>query len=193
MVCRYDLKRGYLLINNKLLVPSDHDINEIGICSKCSGPLKSLSSHFKEKTALNPEEHLIVSSCTVCSSVFVNVYDEDWSWKSDTEPQLSEFTEDELNQLRQLQQQQHVQSDLLSESSSTKNKLFKIPIYSDIINTPDELNQIPTEQLEAVFSKAEIQALFQKANHEKYVRQYYHRAKKKYKDFEKIFGIRINI
>jgi len=66
-------------------------------------------------------------------------------------------------------------------------------VYTEIINTSENFKKIPAEQLKTVFSTAEIQAILQKANGEKTIRQYYHRAKKKYSKFEEIYGIKINI
>ncbi|WNY27042.1 hypothetical protein [Methanolapillus ohkumae] len=73
------------------------------------------------------------------------------------------------------------------------NRKYKIPVYSDIIESADDLRQIPDVQLKSVFSKAEIDAMMAKADGKKPVRQYFHRAKKKYKLFEEIFGIKIDI
>ncbi|MBZ3935901.1 hypothetical protein [Methanimicrococcus blatticola] len=79
------------------------------------------------------------------------------------------------------------------DQKDEKKDPFFIPVYSDIINTVEELNKIPREQLLTIFSKTEIDALIKRAGNEKYIRQYYHRAKKKYQKFEEIFGIKINI
>lgn len=174
MICRYDLRTGVLLFDEDLLLPADHDIDEIGVCTKCSGQLKSLSGHFKKDKMPASAEHIIVSACTVCSAVFVNIYDSNWSWINDAEPELVDLS---------------VLSDQKNETKTT----FFIPVYYDVINTAEELNKIPKEQLLTIFSKTEIEALFQKAGNEKYIRQYYHRAKKKYQKFEEIFGIKINI
>lgn len=176
MICRYDLQSGILLLDEDLLMPADHDIEEIGVCTKCTGQLKSLSGHFRKGKASDPDEQIIVSACTVCSTVFVNMYDSDWSWIRDAEPELTDlvFSPD-------------------SDQKDQSGKIFLIPVYSEIINTAEELNQIPKEQLLTIFSKTEIEALLQRAGNEKYVRQYYHRAKKKYQKFEDIFGIKLNI
>lgn len=55
------------------------------------------------------------------------------------------------------------------------------------------LDGIDKKKLEAVFTPAEITSMYAKARGEKYVRQYLYRARKKYTDFNDLFGIRINI
>ncbi|MDV0447110.1 hypothetical protein MsAg5_09840 [Methanosarcinaceae archaeon Ag5] len=80
-----------------------------------------------------------------------------------------------------------------SGPKKTRSRKYKIPVYSDIVSSADDLNQIPMIQLKSVFSEAEVEAMFAKANGEKPIRQYFHRAKKKYPVFEEIFGIKIDI
>ncbi|MEZ5335256.1 MAG: hypothetical protein R2741_08480 [Methanolobus sp.] len=55
------------------------------------------------------------------------------------------------------------------------------------------LEGIGEKKLAAVFTPAEIGALYAKARGEKYVRQYLYRARKKYMDFEDLFETRIDI
>jgi len=178
MVYQYDLENKCLYSNDVFLPPVDCEITEIGTCFKCGGHLKSLSAHILKENILGQDKHLIISSCTKCSSIYVNIYDHNWSWLDDAEPEFFESKPEQFDKTKK------------TDSSHT---VFKIPVYSDIINTPKELEMIPKEQLEAVFSSTEIEAIFHKAKNEKNVRQYYHRARMKYEKFEKIFGIKINI
>lgn len=55
------------------------------------------------------------------------------------------------------------------------------------------LENIPTKQLSTIFSPAEIGAMFAKARGDKYIRQYLYRARKKYLDFEELFGIKLQV
>ena len=171
---QYDLKKYCLFFDNTLLPLTDHDIDEIGTCFKCSGLLKSLSAHVNINISeKNQNEKCLVSTCTKCSAVYVNIYDSEWSWLGDTEPELFE-SEMKLNTI-------------------IEQEIFTIPVYNEIINTLEDLEKIPIEQLKIIFSEAEIQAIFQKARGQKNIRQYYHRAKKKYGKYEEIFGIKMNI
>lgn len=55
------------------------------------------------------------------------------------------------------------------------------------------LEGIDNKKLRAVFTPAEINAMYAKVRGEKYVRQYLYRARKKYVDFKDLFGLQINI
>jgi hypothetical protein len=161
-------------------------MNDIGACAKCTGLLKSLSSHCRLKTE---KKYYIVSSCTNCLTTYVHQYDSNWSWIDENEPELVEY-----DPAAQKSKENIGQSDHINHSDDKTNQaVFQIPIYNDIISSYDDLNQIPLLKLKSVFSEAEIKTLIQKSKKEKYVRQYYHRAKKKYKDFEEIFGIKLDI
>ena len=181
MSYQYNFGKKILLFNGMLLPSIKYDVDEIGICIKCSNSLKLLSAHMNPADSENDKGHnntdhkFLVSACIKCSSVFVNIYDSSWSWLADAEPEL-------------------INTEMLPDSpSDKKEKVFKIPIYTEIINSPEELEKIPMEQLKTIFSAAEIQSIFHKANGEKTVRQYYHRAKKKYPKYEEIYGVRIDI
>lgn len=67
--------------------------------------------------------------------------------------------------------------------------------FFEIKNSNDlkVLESIDKKKLSTVFTPAETGAMYAKACGEKYVRQYLYRARKKYADFEEIFGININI
>ncbi|WP_340818176.1 hypothetical protein [Methanolobus sp. WCC4] len=67
--------------------------------------------------------------------------------------------------------------------------------FFDIKNCNDlkVLDGIDKKKLSTVFTPAETGAMYAKVRGEKYVRQYLYRARKKYADFEELFGININI
>jgi len=179
MVYRYDLGKKCLYSDDVFLPPMDYDMTDIGTCFKCNSHLKSLSTHILEEKAPDQNKHLIASACTKCSSVYVNIYDKNWSWLDDAEPEIFEAEAEQLCEK--------------IEMSGPSCKVFKIPVYNAIIHTLEELETIPEEQLKAVFSSTEIEAIFHKARNEKNVRQYYHRARMKYKKFEEVFGIKLDI
>jgi hypothetical protein len=175
MVYQYDFDKKNLFLKDVLLPMMAYNTDEIGLC-RCSGPLKLLSAHTDAPSSeKDAGRKFLVSACTKCSSVYVNIYNSSWSWLADAEPK---FIESKMEP---------------ASSLSEKERVFKIPIYSEIADSAESFKKIPMEQLKTVFSTTEIQAIFQKANGEKNVRQYYHRAKKKYQKFEEIYGIRIDI
>jgi hypothetical protein len=73
--------------------------------------------------------------------------------------------------------------------------LLPIPIHisNQIIYDWKGLEAIPMKKLEAVFSRGEIEALFARAKDETPIRQYLYRARKKYKLFEEIFDIELEL
>jgi len=175
MTYQYNFEKSHLLLDGTPLPLIKYEIDEIGICLKCSSPLKLLSAHIDAPISKNKTgQKFLVSVCTKCSSVYVNIYDVSWSWLADAEPELIDLEKTDI-------------------TSGKKRKAFKIPVYTEIIDSSDGFEKIPMEQLKTVFSAAEIRAVLQKANGEKTIRQYYHRAKKKYSKFEEIYGIKINI
>jgi len=178
MAYRYDLGNKYLYFDDVFLPPMDYDMTNIGTCFKCNSRLKSLSTHIQQEKAPDQNKHLIASVCTKCASVYVNIYDRHWSWLDDAEPEIFE-SDPEFAEKKDM--------------DDPSCKVFKIPVYIDIIHTLEELEAIPEEQLKAVFSETEIEAIFHKAKNEKNVRQYYHRARMKYKKFEEVFGIKLDI
>ncbi len=68
-----------------------------------------------------------------------------------------------------------------------------IPISNPVIDSLEELEAIPIKKLEVVFSKGEIEALFARAKDKTPVRQYLYRARKKYKLFEEIFNMKLDL
>jgi hypothetical protein len=191
---QYHLKTNTLSSNGIVLTTIAHEMNEIGACAKCAGSLNSLSAHRGQKTEEKAEEkYYIVSSCMQCLTIYVHQYDSNWSWMDEDEPELMEFdpagqksTEEKKEQSGRID---HINNDESDNAGNTTQNAFQIPIYNDIVSSYDDFIQIPLLKLKSVFSEAEIQTLIQKSKKEKYIRQYYHRAKKKYKDFEEIFGI----
>jgi DNA-directed RNA polymerase subunit RPC12/RpoP len=55
------------------------------------------------------------------------------------------------------------------------------------------ISSLPREQLEAVFSAAELKAMEAREKGEPYLRQNLYRARAKYEKFEKLFGARIDL
>ncbi|SFM29884.1 hypothetical protein [Methanolobus profundi] len=75
------------------------------------------------------------------------------------------------------------------QGEETISQFFDIKSSNNLKN----LNSIDRKKLATVFTPAETDAMYAKARGEKYVRQYLYRARKKYADFEELFGIHINI
>jgi len=68
-----------------------------------------------------------------------------------------------------------------------------ITISNKVINDSKELEKLSMKKLQAVFSRGEIEALFAKTRNETPIRQYLYRARKKYKLFEEIFDIQLDL
>lgn len=68
-----------------------------------------------------------------------------------------------------------------------------IPISNPVVRDMEGLEAVPLRKLEAVFSKGEIEALFARAGEKTPIRQYLYRARKKYKQFEEIFELRLEL
>jgi hypothetical protein len=68
-----------------------------------------------------------------------------------------------------------------------------ITISNKVINESKELEKLPLIKLQAVFSRGELEALFARTRNETTIRQYIYRARKKYKLFEEIFDIRLEL
>jgi len=64
---------------------------------------------------------------------------------------------------------------------------------STTIGDIEALESIPMKQLRTIFSPAEVDAMFAIARGKKYVRQYLYRARKKYGNFEEVFGFTLQI
>lgn len=64
---------------------------------------------------------------------------------------------------------------------------------SKMSNELKSLDGIDKKKLATIFTPAETDAMYAKARGEKYVRQYLYRARKKYVDFEELFGIHLDI
>ncbi|WP_338102913.1 hypothetical protein [Methanolapillus millepedarum] len=197
----------------------DSEMNEIGACVQCKNPLESVSSYqIESQIPKSGPAYVILSKCVSCFSFYADIYDLNWSWIEESDPMLlektileesSESMNLELNKVMpeieiSKNKETNEDQDLSSKNNlplppqkrtgqKTKNRKYNIPVYSDIVESADDLKKIPLIQLKSVFSESEIEAMMEKAKGEKPVRQYFHRAKKKYKIFEDIFGIKINI
>lgn len=108
--------------------------------------------------------YLVVTECVSCKKLYLNIFNNKWDWKNE------------------------VPLGLLNSKSQKDN-----PNDIDGYNELEMLNNIPVKQLETIFSPTEIEAMFAKAHGDEYTRQYLYRARKKYKDFEDVFGIRLTI
>ena len=63
---------------------SDFMKDAFGSCSRCAGALVS-EAVFTEIIGDRPPRRLVVSKCAGCDVVFVNIYDENWSWLDEKE------------------------------------------------------------------------------------------------------------
>ena len=68
-----------------------------------------------------------------------------------------------------------------------------ITISNKVINDSIELDKLSLKKLQVVFSRGEIEALFARTRNETPIRQYLYRARKKYKLFEEIFDIQLDL
>ncbi|WP_292470630.1 hypothetical protein [Methanolobus sp.] len=75
------------------------------------------------------------------------------------------------------------------KGEETISKFFNLKSSNDLRN----LEGIDRKKLSTIFTPAETTSMYAKARGEKYIRQYLYRARKKYNDFEELFGIQINI
>lgn len=65
----------------------------------------------------------------------------------------------------------------------------------DLESAPEykSISSLPREQLEAIFTKAEIRTMEACEKGQPYTRQNLYRARAKYEKFEKLFGVKINL
>lgn len=114
------------------------------------------------------DKKVVAAKCTSCGSLYVILYDDDWNWLAEHLLQDSPFGP----------VKQDVPTSMENVGPSAELLL---------------LESIPMLKLESVFTQAEIKTLYAKANGKKHVRQYLHRARKKYPVFGELFGIYLNI
>lgn len=164
MKYKYDFENNFLQVNNSIIPSYDLNSHSIGFCTSCDAEMVSKSYH-------NIEENIaVVSYCTSCDEVVVNFFDNKWNWLN--EEHISDFFS---------------YREVKKPFSSLTNDLLKGPVYYT------NISKVPMNKLQVIFSTAEITAMQNKSNNEKYVRQYLYRARKKYKHFEDVFEIYLNI
>jgi hypothetical protein len=74
-ILRYSLPNKLLCIDNdRLIPPFEEEVNEMGVCSECEGPLFSFTYHkFQDYTA-------VVCRCGDCSLLRIILFDPAWEW-----------------------------------------------------------------------------------------------------------------
>ncbi|MDP2215895.1 MAG: hypothetical protein Q8J68_01180 [Methanolobus sp.] len=161
----YDLQKN-ILKTSEIELPLDNlEQNLIGICSKCNADVVSISYH------LQGDKNVVASRCSACGRMYAILYDEYWVW----------LGEHPLQEVTSLQQPVLEDADAVNEVNTEPTEELLA------------LQAIPLKKLETIFTRAEIETLFAKANNKKYVRQYLYRARKKYPEFGELFGIYLQI
>ncbi|WP_440951949.1 hypothetical protein [Methanococcoides sp. FTZ1] len=169
----YDLNNNIFYSGERQIPAYELEENEIGTCEKCQSTILSLSYHEID------DEFIVTGKCSICGNISANIYGHEWNWISEifishffgqTPAQTTEDSELQIPEARK----------------SLKNE-------DNGIDDLELLNSIPMNQIETIFSPTEIKAMFARAKGEKCVRQYLYNARKKYKTFEDVFGIKIDI
>jgi hypothetical protein len=112
-----------------------------------------------------PEGWMVASSCDGCGRMFLSRYDSSWSWEGDFGLAASEPDQSAKEE---------------SQRSSPKTSTSSI-------------SDLSREQLEVVFTPAELRDMERCERGEAYTRQNLYRARAKYEKFERLFGVRIDI
>lgn len=166
MAYEYDMDNNTLYLDSVEFPLHNQEENIIGTCSNCSSDVKSISYHKRN------DKVVVAAKCINCSAFHAIIYDDLWNW----------LGEERISSSTQLSQ------------DNKKNELYD-SMPGPSVNTEELqfLRSLPSKKLNAVFSPAEIEAMFSKASEQKYVRQYLYRARKKYSDFNELFDIVLNI
>jgi hypothetical protein len=164
MVYEYDIINNALYLDSVELPLHSQEENVIGTCSNCNSDVQSISYHVRN------DNMVVAARCTNCDTVHVIMYDDLWNWLGD----------------------EIVSTRFISENNTTPSTVTKA-IESHDSDDLLYLRSIPSNKLSAVFSPAEIEAMFFKASDQKYVRQYLYRARKKYNNFNELFDTILNI
>lgn len=166
MVYEYDMSNNTLYLDSVELPLHSQEENVIGTCNNCRSVVQSVSYHSRNG------ENIVTAKCTNCSTFHAIIYDDQWTWLGEervsTNPKSN--IDDAYIGLQGPVIENHIDNDELQYLSS-----------------------ISLKKLNAVFSPAEIEAMFLKASGQKYVRQYLYRARKKYSHFHELFDVVINI
>lgn len=162
----YDPKNN-ILFHEKTEIPLDGlEHNFIGVCSKCNADVFSVSYHtYDDRTA-------VAARCTSCEQMYAIIYDALWNWIGEHSIELNGSND--------------------AEHDASSFEIFNGSLEG-LNDDLKALHAIPTKKLEAVFTPAEVDAMFAKAAGKKYVRQYLYRARKKYNHFYELFDVYINI
>ncbi|MCL7410959.1 MAG: hypothetical protein M8350_04005 [Methanosarcinaceae archaeon] len=161
----YDPENNILYIGADQVPAYDIESNEMGACSACGASLLSISYHsFGDKL-------IIVDKCPGCNSIYADIYNNDWTWLDGIA--ISHFFSEK--------------DQAGNDSSGTMEE------GSDVSKSLKLLNSIPMNQLQTIFSPAEINAMFARAKGDECVRQYLYNARKKYGSFDDVFGITIDV
>ena len=163
----YDPKNNILFHKKTELSLDGLEQNFIGACSKCNADVISISYHT------NGDHTTVAAKCTNCGQMYAIIYDAFWNW-------IGEHSIDLRNPYDAPCQEPN--------SITTTGECQEV--LSDDFK---DLQSIPTKKLLTVFTPAEIETMFAKAAGKKHVRQYLYRARKKYDDFQELFGIYLNI
>ncbi|MGP8320919.1 MAG: hypothetical protein ACT6FE_01130 [Methanosarcinaceae archaeon] len=162
----YDLKNNILYIDRNCVQAYGIEENEIGVCSTCGAYLLSISYHSFDNL-------IIVAKCSRCNLISANIYDINWTW-------LDEIIIS------------HFFSEIIKNKNTGCGALHNEG-GSNVGTGLKLIKNIPMKQLQTIFSPAEINAMFSRARGDKYVRQYLYNARKKYKTFEDVFGVNIDV
>ena len=112
------------------------------------------------------EGWMVASRCDGCGRLTLAKYDSGWSWVEDVYLEVHQSAKVEIKQSAKAE----------IETSSISG-----------------LSSLSREQLEAVFTSAELRDMERCERGEPYTRQNLYRARAKYEKFERLFGVRIDI
>ncbi len=110
---------------------------------------------------------MVASSCDGCGRMVLSRYDSSWTWEGDFDLVVVAADPDQSAKEE-------------SQRSSPKTSTSSI-------------SDLSREQLEVVFTPAELRDMERCERGEAYTRQNLYRARAKYEKFERLFGVRIDI
>ncbi|WP_406661659.1 hypothetical protein V7O66_03845 [Methanolobus sp. ZRKC3] len=166
MVYEYDIDNSTLYLDSVELPLHSQEENVIGTCSDCNSDVMSVSYHVQD------EKTVVGAKCNECNTIYAIIYDDQWNWLGE---------------------------EVISTGSNPRHADVEKSVVTMSVDEPEDspeliyLRSIPSNKLSAVFSPAEIEAIFSKASGKKYVRQYLYRARKKYQNFNDLFDTTLNI
>jgi hypothetical protein len=113
------------------------------------------------------EGWLVASRCDGCERMAISRYDPSWTWEGDF--------------------------DLVVVAADPDQSAKEESQRSTPKTSTTSLSDIPREELETVFTPAELRDMERCEKGEAYTRQNLYRARAKYEKFERLFGVRIDI